>query len=81
MVYLTPPGEWSAGISFYQRGEDGSGPAGGAGDWAETMYIPAQFNRLVLFRASALYHRASPGFGTSPESGLLTEILHFDGGT
>ena len=47
-------------------------------EWEETLHISMRFNRLVLVQASRLFHRASSGFGTSPENGRLTQRFFFE---
>lgn len=49
--------------------------------WEETTHIGMRFNRMVLLRGSRLFHRASTGFGDSPENGRLTQRFFFDSAT
>ena len=70
MVWLCLPHQCQGGISFYQPRDGGQQPH----EWEATMFIPAKFNRLVLFRSSAVYRRG-PGFGQTPESGLLSQVI------
>lgn len=77
VVYLNLPGQCSGGVGFYrlrQAAPQDSAPS----LWEETSHIPMQFNRMVLFRSSALAHRPSSGFGEHPESGRLTQVFHFN---
>jgi hypothetical protein len=80
LVWLCPPGQCRGGISFY-RPRDPGGPVGDGPDmggradgWEETMFVPARFNRMVLFDSSVAY-RSGPGFGQDPESGSLTQFV------
>ncbi|PEC87372.1 hypothetical protein COK00_21810 [Bacillus cereus] len=47
-------------------------------DWEETMHLDMKYNRLVLFKSGALFHRASSGFGDSPSNGRLTQRFFFN---
>lgn len=85
VVYLSLPEQCSGGIAFYQRANAvtldptthaSSIPSSQA--WEETMYVPMRFNRMVLFRASFLFHRAACGFGQTPESGRLAQVFLFN---
>lgn len=42
------------------------------------MYMPVKYNRLILFRGGRMFHRASKGFGNSPENGRLTQSFFFE---
>jgi hypothetical protein len=46
--------------------------------WEKIDEVPMRFNRTVLLRGSRLFHRASSGFGTSPENGRLTQRFFFN---
>ena len=46
--------------------------------WEETEHLPMEYNRLVLLRSGTLFHRASSGFGSSPETGRLTQRFFFE---
>lgn len=84
VVYLTLPEHCSGGIAFYQRTDAGIPEAKTDGSlkrssqvWEETTYIPMRFNRMILFKASTLFHRAVHGFGRTPEAGRLTQVFLF----
>ncbi|QSB17010.1 hypothetical protein JQS43_12505 [Natronosporangium hydrolyticum] len=46
--------------------------------WEETTHVAMRYNRLILLRGSVLFHRASKGFGTTPDSGRLTQRFFFN---
>jgi hypothetical protein len=46
--------------------------------WERTMHIAMRFNRLVLFQAGKMFHRASSGFGSDPQNGRLTQRFFFE---
>jgi len=72
VIFLSSPDQGSGGISFYRRCDRQSTLDE---QFEETVYLPMKFNRLVLFRGSTLFHRASSGFGRTPESGRLAQVL------
>lgn len=76
LVWLCEPADRRGGMSFYRNdGPTAAATGGQPGDDAdETMFIPAKFNRLVLFRSS-IPHRRGPGFGRSPSDGLLSQVI------
>lgn len=90
IVYLSLPEEFSSGIAFYRSaarqaaglwGSDGLHTVDHPDGWEETMYVPMRFNRMVLFRASSVFHRAGVGFGDAPESGRLAHVFLFNQAT
>lgn len=73
VVWLSQPCEGQGGMSFYRRrGLTVDGQE--TDEWEETMFIPARFNRLVLFDSSVVYGQG-PGFGNTPESGPLSQVI------
>ena len=44
--------------------------------WEHLMTVPMRFNRLILYRPW-MWHSAAPGFGDSPETGRLIQVLSF----
>ena len=84
VVYLSLPNQCSGGMAFYRR-TNAKMPDEKTDDrltqpsqaWEETTYIPMRFNRMILFKASILFHRATHGFGQTPESGRLAQIFLF----
>lgn len=44
--------------------------------WERTMRVPMRFNRLILF-SPWLFHNAGPGFGETPETGRLVQLMFF----
>jgi hypothetical protein len=84
VVYLTLPDQCSGGIAFYQLPNADIPDAKTDGylaqsspTWEETTSIPMRFNRMILFKASTLFHRATHGFGQTPDSGRLAQIFLF----
>ncbi|MFF0145155.1 hypothetical protein ATK36_4859 [Amycolatopsis sulphurea] len=69
VVHLSPPSLCAGGTSFYRDQTLTE----------ETLHIPVVFNRMVVFHASALSHRATLGFGSSPGNGRLTQVFLFEG--
>lgn len=49
--------------------------------WEQTAHIGMRFNRAVILHGSRLFHRASSGFGDSPENGRLTQRFFFNSAT
>ncbi len=45
--------------------------------WEHLMTVPMRFNRLILYRPW-MWHSAAPGFGDSPETGRLIQVLSFE---
>ncbi|MEL6258479.1 MAG: DUF6445 family protein [Pseudomonadota bacterium] len=45
--------------------------------WERVFRAPMKFNRLILFNPW-LFHNAGPGFGDSPESARLVQLLFFN---
>jgi hypothetical protein len=51
--------------------------------WEEIEHVPMMYNRMVLLRSGNLFHRATSGFGTTPDNARLTQRFFFNqqGGT
>jgi hypothetical protein len=76
VVWLSRPDQCRGGIGFYQprSATDRDNGAQQSSGWEETMFIPAAFNRMVLFRSSVA-HRWGPGFGQDVASGPLVHLM------
>ncbi|MFI8370096.1 hypothetical protein [Streptomyces sp. NPDC085466] len=72
IVFLSAAPPQGAGLTFLRQ------EPGGPDDWVECAFIPARFNRLVLYRSSVLSRRASPGFGIGVADGWLSHEWGFD---
>lgn len=46
--------------------------------WEQTEAIPHKFNRLIIFQGWQRFHSAGPSFGSSFETGRLTQQFFFD---
>jgi len=44
--------------------------------WERSFTIPMRFNRLILF-SPWMFHNSGPGFGKTPESGRLVNLMFF----
>ncbi|WP_326821666.1 hypothetical protein OHA77_05950 [Streptosporangium sp. NBC_01639] len=79
VVYLTPAEHCSGGISFFRSSDRRSGEQAWVPDpWTETLHVSMRFNRMVLYRASGVFHRDGPGFGSHPASGRIAQLFSFD---
>lgn len=83
VVYLCPDAPPEAGTTIWRDKTTGRCIASSGALFEKdparfelALLVENQFNRLVLFRENVL-HRAEPGFGTTPETGRMTQTFFF----
>ncbi len=83
LVYLAPDAPAEVGTTIWREKATGRCIASkgarfdrDAEKFDLALVVENRFNRLVLFRENVL-HRAEHGFGTTPESGKLTQTFFF----
>jgi hypothetical protein len=83
LVYLTPDAPPDAGTTIWREKATGKCVASKGATFADdgsrfelALRVENRFNRLVLFRENVL-HRAERGFGTTNDTGRLTQTFFF----
>lgn len=80
VIDLTLPEQVSGGIAFFETVDVAQRqPEGPPGEWTETLQVPFRFNRMILYRASAIFHLEGAGSRADPASVRLAQIFSFDG--
>lgn len=70
VLYLTPNAPLESGTGLYR--EDGQG------GYELVTALGNVYNRLVLYRGDQFHSSMLPGFGTTPETGRLTQVFFFN---
>ena len=71
VLYLTPDAPVDSGTGIYHKKEDG--------EWEMNIAVGNVYNRLVAYKGKMMYHSSIvSGFGTSVETGRLTQTFFFD---
>lgn len=70
VLYLTPNAPLESGTGLYR--EDGNG------GYELVTALGNVYNRLVLYRGDLFHSSMLPGFGTTPETGRLTQVFFFN---
>jgi len=72
VLYLTPDAPLDSGTGLYRESTDGSD------GFDLVTALGNVYNRLVLYRGDMLHSSMLPGFGTTPETGRLTQVFFFN---
>lgn len=70
VLYLTPDAPVEGGTGIYRKGKDD--------DWELVTGIGNVYNRLVLYKGHLWHRSILSGFGTSTETGRLTQVFFFN---
>lgn len=84
VLYLTPDAPVSAGTAIYRHVPTGiyAGPAlldvQNTSDWEIITAVGNVFNRLVIYKGQQYHRSLISGFGTSTDTGRLTQTFFFN---